>query len=192
MLIYKHLEDAELLDLLRSSDDAAFTAIYERYALKLINHVSKKFGNLHEAEDILHDVFNTLWVKRDILKITNLPGFLYTSAKNKVQNRLLKDKCQDQYTFFLEHYSIKASNDTDHRIRMLQLMERIDKEIFVLPPKMRQIFEMSRKLHLTHKEIAEELGISEQTVARQISNAIIRIKFKLGIYAMLLWLIKLK
>jgi len=192
MLTYNHLGDAELLDLLRSSDDAAFTAIYERYSLELINHVSKKFGNLQEAEDILHDVFDTLWVKREILEITNLPGFLYTSAKNKVQTRLLKDKSQNRYISFLEHYSIKVSNDTDHPIRVQQLMELIDKEIFALPPKMQEIFEMSRKLHLTHKEIAEALGISEQTVSRQISNAIIRIRPRLGIYILLLWLIKMK
>jgi RNA polymerase sigma-70 factor (ECF subfamily) len=44
---------------------------------------------------------------------------------------------------------------------------------------MKQVFEMSRKEFLTHKEIAERLGTSEETVKKQITNSLklLRVKF---------------
>jgi RNA polymerase sigma-70 factor (ECF subfamily) len=45
---------------------------------------------------------------------------------------------------------------------------------------MRLIFEMSRNSHLTHKEIADELGISPQTVRTQVRNALRILRVKVG------------
>jgi len=61
----------------------------------------------------------------------------------------------------------------------------------LLPPKMREIFELSRKEYLSHKEIAEKLGISEQTVSKQVSNALKILRTKLGFFAYLAILLKI-
>lgn len=61
---------------------------------------------------------------------------------------------------------------TDHQIRERQLALKIEREISFLPEKMRQIFELHRKEHLTYKEIAEQLDISDKTVKKQVSNAL--------------------
>jgi RNA polymerase sigma-70 factor (ECF subfamily) len=53
---------------------------------------------------------------------------------------------------------------------------------------MREVFELSRKQHLSHKEIAEQLGISEKTVKSQVNNALKILRVKLGIFA---WIIVL-
>lgn len=65
-----------------------------------------------------------------------------------------------------------------------QVIERdfaklIEAGIQSLPPKMRRIFELSRKEFKTHQEISEELQISSLTVKRQVSNAISILKNKL-------------
>ncbi|WP_370580687.1 sigma-70 family RNA polymerase sigma factor [Mucilaginibacter sp. FT3.2] len=59
-----------------------------------------------------------------------------------------------------------------------------------LPPKMRQIFEMSRKGNLSYKEISEQLNVSENNVSKQINNALRLLKTKLGIVVFLFFLIK--
>jgi DNA-directed RNA polymerase specialized sigma24 family protein len=45
---------------------------------------------------------------------------------------------------------------------------------------MREVFELSRKQHLSHKEIAARLGTTEQTVKKQVSNTVKILRMKLG------------
>jgi len=56
----------------------------------------------------------------------------------------------------------------------------IEKEIACLPSKMRQVFELSRKANLSHKQIATQLDLSEKTVKNQVNNALKVLKLKLG------------
>ena len=64
---------------------------------------------------------------------------------------------------------------------MAQILEIVEAEIKNLPPRMREIFELSRKDNLSHKEIAERLNLSEQTVKKQVQNALKVIKNKVPI-----------
>ncbi|MNW97859.1 RNA polymerase sigma factor [compost metagenome] len=80
------------------------------------------------------------------------------------------------------------AEDADHRIRERQLADYIETQIQSLPKKMRLIFEMSRKEHLSHKEIATVLETSENNVSTQIMNAIRILKVKLGTTSLLFFL----
>jgi RNA polymerase sigma-70 factor (ECF subfamily) len=74
-------------------------------------------------------------------------------------------------------------------VREKQLAAIIEREIAALPPKMREVFVLSRKEYLTHKEIAELLGISEQTVSKHVTNALKILRVKLGAVAYILLII---
>ncbi|WP_233260621.1 sigma-70 family RNA polymerase sigma factor [Pedobacter sp. HMWF019] len=77
---------------------------------------------------------------------------------------------------------------TDYPIREKQLQFVIDREIAGLPEKMREVFLMSRVSNLSHKEIAAQLGISEQTVSTQIKRALKILRSRLGLMLYLvLW-----
>nr|WP_184549228.1 sigma-70 family RNA polymerase sigma factor [Mucilaginibacter sp. FT3.2] len=89
-----------------------------------------------------------------------------------------------------DYFNTHASAATDYRVRENQLKAYIEKEIQKLPPKMRQIFEMSRKGNLSYKEISEQLNVSENNVSKQINNALRLLKTKLGIVVFLFFLIK--
>ncbi|WP_262712275.1 sigma-70 family RNA polymerase sigma factor [Mucilaginibacter phyllosphaerae] len=65
----------------------------------------------------------------------------------------------------------------------------IEKEIAELPPRMREVFEMSRKQTRTYKEITEQLGTSEETVKKQVSGALKVLRVKLGVLIYILILI---
>ena len=89
---------------------------------------------------------------------------------------MLRNRIHVTYKGFLEsNYSV-----TDHRIREKQLTELINKGIADLPDKMREIFELSRKNSLSHKQIAAQLNLSEQTVKKQVNNALRILRTKLG------------
>jgi RNA polymerase sigma factor (sigma-70 family) len=75
-------------------------------------------------------------------------------------------------------------------VREHQLSQLIEQEINQLPPKMREIFVLSRKHNLSHRQIAEQLDIAEPTVKKQVANALKILRTKLGLFAYLMMLIK--
>ena len=193
MSVYHTYNEADLIELLRSGDKLAYTEIYDRYIFVLLNHTYNKTRNREEAKDIVHEVFARLWANREQIQVTtNLAGFLYTSARNIVLNQVTHKAVEGKYFASVLNFSDQPQFVTDHRIRENQLIAIIDKEIAQLPAKMREVFELSRKQHLSHKEIAGRLAISEQTVSKHVTNALKVLRVKLGIFAYLLWIIYLK
>jgi RNA polymerase sigma factor (sigma-70 family) len=96
-----------------------------------------------------------------------------------------------QYIKSYEHIVDNGSAITDHGIRVKLLKEFIEKEVSNLPPKMREIFELSRNEHLSHKEIAHKLEVSEKTVRNQINNALKILRGKWGIVIYLLFVTRI-
>ncbi|MBK0379299.1 RNA polymerase sigma-70 factor [Mucilaginibacter segetis] len=187
MNTYEGYSDQELLDLLRLGDRSAYTAIYHRYKFILHHHAFNKLRNREEAQDVLQEVFTNLWLKREALQIrTNLSGYLYSAVRNRVLDIFAHREVKLKYVSRVKPEL--SSVPTDHLVRENQLRAIIEKEIANLPPRMREVFELSRKQHLTHKEIAELMGTSEETVKKQVSGALKQLRVKLGVLAYLLLL----
>lgn len=188
----KTLSDAELVDLLKSGDQLAYTEIYDRYILILLNHAYNKTRDREEAKDIVHEVFTTLWARRENFNCqSNLSGYLYAAVRNNILNQVVHNDVKGKYLASIAQF-INYNNSqviTDHLVREHQLSSIIEKEIAELPPKMREVFELSRKQHFSHKQIAEMLEISEQTVSKHVTNALRILRVRLGIFIYLLWLI---
>lgn len=185
--IYESTSDIELVSLLRSGNRLAYTEIYNRYKFVLHTHAYKWMRDREEAMDIIHELFTVLWDKRESIQFSSsLSGYLYISLRNKIFNRVSKKKFESQYIDSLQEFVNKGHCVTDHRVREKQLAELIEKEISALPAKMREVFELSRKSNLSHKEIAEQLQLSEQTVRKHIQHALRILKSKLGLVLFIL------
>jgi len=186
MIDYSQLTDPELIVLLNKGDQLAFAQIYDRYKFILHAHAVNKLRDREEARDIIQEVFTYLWSKHEVINISgNLSGYLYGSVRHAILNKITRKQVQEKYLDSLKAFSAQDNVLTDHRIRENQLREHIEKEIGMLPPKMREVFELSRKEHLNHREIAWKLEISEQTVSKQITNALRILKLKIGVLAYL-------
>lgn len=181
MFSYGTLSDVELVELLKNGDAAAYTVIYNRYFDILYIHAYRKLNNKEEAQDIIHELFTHIWLKRDQIVINqNLPGYLYGAVRNRILDYIAHQQVETKYIDSLQGFIIAGTCITDHSIREKQLAALIEKGIADLPPKMREVFELSRKEKLGHKEIASLLNISEQTVKKQINNALKLLRVKLG------------
>lgn len=181
MLLDTSPSDTELIALLKSNDAIAFTIIYNRYFDKLYIHAAQKLNNKAEAQDLMHELFTQLWNKRATIEISsNLSGYLYTAVKNKILDIIAHQNVESKYINSFQGFIDHGYCVTDHRIREKQLTELIDKGIASLPLKMREVFILSRKQKLSHKEIAAQLNLSEQTVKKQINNALKILRIKLG------------
>jgi RNA polymerase sigma-70 factor (ECF subfamily) len=189
MALYKTLSDQELLCLLKDGNKAAYTEIYTRYKSLLQNHAYKKLGDFEEVKDVLQELFTQLWVKRtELPETTNLSGYLYIAVRNKVFNIISHRNISSKYIQSLQEFIKEENYIIDLLIREKEFAEMIDREIDALPPKMREVFRLSRKAHLSHKEIAGKLDISEQTVSKQVTNALKILRVKLGAFFFVLFL----
>lgn len=179
------LSDPELVSLLNKGNQLAYTEIYNRYHAALYIHVFNKLRNREDSRDIVHDLFSSLWLNRaELLLQTTLAAYLYTAARYRVYDLIDKRQVSSKYLESIGDFDNQADGMTDHLIREKQLQAEIDSEISRLPAKMREIFELSRKGNLSHKAIAGVLGLSEQTVKKQVHNSlkILRSKLRFSLF----------
>lgn len=189
---YRILTDQKLITLLNRGDRAAFTEIYERYKGPLYVHAFNLLRDREEVKDILQQIFSLLWTGRNELEIhSHLSGYLYTAVRNTIFKVIAHKQVASKYINSLADFGTSGECITDHLARERQLLAIIEKEIAELPEKMREIFELSRKQGLSHKEIALQLDLSEKTVRNQINNSLKILRVKLGIVVYLFLLFKL-
>lgn len=176
------LTDSQLLDLVKTGDESAFAEIYERYWTVMYVHVLKMLGDEDDSKDLIQELFTSLWLKGAQIEFnTNLSGYLYISARNKVINMIRQNKIRKDYLSSLAEFGSQTSNTTLEQLNVRDLHTAFEREVQSLPYKMRQIFELSRKQNLSHKEIALRLDISDKTVKKQISNALKIIRLRLNV-----------
>lgn len=176
------LTDSQLLDLVKTGDESAFAEIYERYWTVMYVHVLKMLGDEDDSKDLIQELFTSLWLKGARIEFsTNLSGYLYISARNKVINMIRQNKIRKDYLSSLAEFGAQTSNTTLEQLNVRDLHTAFEREVQSLPYKMRQIFELSRKQNLSHKEIALRLDISDKTVKKQISNALKIIRLRLNV-----------
>lgn len=181
MTDYNSYTDNELLSFLKEDDKNAYTTIFYRYNSLLYLHAYKKLKNSEEAKDVVQEVFTMLWLKRsELIQTSNLAGYLYTCIHHKVLDKFVHEKSITKYVNHLQTFLATTCNNADDLIRLNQLSAKIEEEIAALPKKMREVFVLSRKHHLSHKEIADQLNISNETVKSQIKNALKILRVKLG------------
>lgn len=193
MTRYNDHSDSMLCGLLKSGEALAsydaFTEIYERYSPTLLTHAYNKCHDQDEACDLVQEVFTALWENREIREITDsLFGYLARSILYSFLNKLDHEKVREKYRLYESFFSAVSYDNADHLARMRQLMGLIEKEVEALPPKMRRVFKMCRYQGMTHKEIAKALGISESTVAGQVSRAMAIVRPKIPYFIILIWL----
>ncbi len=192
MAAYVKFPDKTLVALVRTGDEQAFAEIYTRYGTLLYSHIYNKLREQQEAEDLVQDIFYALWAHHDELPaLENLPGYLFNAARYKIADHLAKLDVRHRHLQSLQDYIAKEPELADHLVRRKQLEKLVEDEIAAMPARMQEIFRLSRYDELSHKEIAEKLGISVLTVKDQVKKALRIIRGKLGLFLFLCYLFRL-
>ncbi|MBB6498756.1 RNA polymerase sigma-70 factor (ECF subfamily) [Pedobacter cryoconitis] len=136
------------------------------------------------SKDLVQDLFVGFWDKPELIQENNnLSGYLYIAGRNRVLKFIQRNKLKNDHVTSLAKYASDVSLETMQDIDERELKIIVQREIDNLPAKMKVIFELSRKDNLSHAEIAKKLGLSDQTVKKQINNALKVLRAKLSIYA---------
>lgn len=174
---YQTYSDKELLILLKDGDQPAFEQIYSRYWKKLFTLSFHKLQSKQDAEDIVHDIFVSLWVRRAELNIQTLEAYLAVAVKYKILAYF--DKAVHHIPVSEEfHAGIAATLPSDGLDSQL-LSRMLTEKLRQLPEKCRIVFEQSRFAGKSNPEIARELNISRKTVEKHISTALRQLRLNM-------------
>ncbi|QHW00016.1 RNA polymerase sigma factor [Spirosoma endbachense] len=165
------LTDNELLALLREDDEQAFRELYDRYWYKMYVIAHRKLRRKEVAEELAQELFVMIWQKRESLRVINLQAFLGVSLKNLMIDYIRRNIQEEHYLDQLQRFFPAKTFATMEAVQLNELSEAIQSALAKLPEKTREIFILNRFEHLTIREIAQRLNLSEKTIEYHLSRS---------------------
>ena len=171
--------EQQLIQGLLSKDRGSFDLLFRSYYVNLVRIASDILGDKQLAEDVVQETFIKLWESGSDLTInSSLSAYLIKMVRNRCID-FLRAKMRDLNTISLEHPDVQAhlhemglATDLDVELFATPLEIALHKGIEQLPPQCKKIFTLNRFDGISHKEIADKLQISENTVKTQIARAL--------------------
>jgi RNA polymerase sigma-70 factor (ECF subfamily) len=173
----------------KSNEELAFELLFRKYYVLLCGFANKFIANSAESEEIVQEVFLSIWKKKDQLKLDEkIRPYLFKSVQNLCFNFLEHRKVVDSYYSVIELVYKNQFNEfnTYESLLYSEFQQRVDQGINSLPEQCRLVFNLSRQEGLKYTEIAERLGISVKTVETQMSRALSKLKVELKDYLAIL------
>ncbi|MGD9556461.1 MAG: RNA polymerase sigma-70 factor [Mangrovibacterium sp.] len=172
-------DDRNLLFFFGDEPVKSFEKLFRTYYQRLFLYV-RKFVDEHTANDILQDLFYSVWQDRHKNRVIQSPEhYLFAMARHRCFQHLKKrnasgipDLQTEEYHFF----------DTGESVLQFDIDDTISGLFATLPPRSREVFLLSRKKGLSNKEIAGELNISIKAVEKHITISIKHFKQTLQIH----------
>lgn len=174
--------NTELLKLLKKGDMKAFDIIYKKYSRRLYGFVFRYTKVEADTEEIVQEVFIKIWQSRDKINIySSFESFLFTIAHNATINLLKKRATKQKYVEHVKSLQqIEETYELVDEIHYKELKQKFQDLLNELSPRQKEIFQLSREEGLSHKEIAESLGISTNTVKNHLVTTLSFLKKRLG------------
>jgi len=180
LLVLKNQKTNALASRLRNDDVDAFNILYWEYHAAVYGNALKLIKDPVIAEDIVQDVFVTLWRKRHAIDPEqDLVGWLFVVSHHKtidqLKRKLKQALVQKNLSISREDRSIIVNTDLKE-----EQLDAIEQAMDQLSPQKRKVFELCKVQGRTYKKAAEELHISKYTVKEYLSEAIVSIKKYIG------------
>ncbi len=187
------ISDQLLVQQLKEGCEKAFKVLYKKYSNDIYAYSRSLLKSDTYAEEIVQEVFLKIWTYRHQLdNTTSFKSFLFTIARNFSYNFLRKSSKNRALREAIFYKSQVTQPKTQDEQLIEAEYEHIQTQVLaLLPPKRRQIFEMSRQEGKTYREISEELNISISTVKSQVSKALKTIREYLALHTDLTFVVSI-
>lgn len=167
---------------MRLNDESVFERIFLEYWEKMYNTCFHFTGDGAIAEELVQDIFRSLWERRDNLLIDNgIENYLVRAARLKSFEYLRNAAIETRNLREISYTTPATENHTENLIYYNALTEQVGRIVNALPEQCQRVFRMSRENGMNNKEIAHSLAISEKTVENQITKALRTLRLHLGI-----------
>lgn len=156
----------------------AFAQIYDRYWKKLLAIAYHHCRDKVIAEEIVQEVFISLWNRRKALCIDNVNAYLATAVRLSVFKQYLRQKRRAEITEQTADRAITSWDEEKIYTRFLQ--QQINGIVEMLPGQCRLVFKLSRVEGMPIPEVAREMGIAEKTAEAHLTKALKVLRLKLN------------
>ncbi len=164
--------DDALLQRLRGGDQSAFDAIFRQWYAGLVRVAEAMLRDRAVAEEIVQDVMLELWRRRESLDPNGSPkAYLHQSTRNRALNHLRHLQVQRRSVLLMDRHEGREAS-APSMIMAKEMEVALQEGLSSLPPRCREVFELSRVRGLKYSEIAETLEISVKTVEAQMGKAL--------------------
>lgn len=163
-----------------AGDEKAFTLIFDTWQLRITNFVFQLTRSRETALEITQELFLKLWLNRaSATQIENLNAYLYAAAKNRVLNKFKASEKERLKNREFGRLVEMESYSTEEAVLLRDTKARIAKAIAALPQQQQKVYRLSREAAMTQEEIAQQLGISLETVKKHMVLALRQIRMEL-------------
>jgi RNA polymerase sigma-70 factor (ECF subfamily) len=190
-MFHIELTDTDLWKAIRCDDQHAFNRLFDKYWVSVYKTGYKYLRDKEASQEIVHDIFLSIWNRRHTLEIASFPSFLLTATRYQIYSRQKTRHVLVPVDTDSLGNEITSHSEADTHIRQSELYEQLHATLLQLPKRCQEIFRLSRFEYLSNDEIALRLGISKRTVENQLTMALkhLRLHFKNGSVTMLLLLL---
>jgi len=172
--------DKELFLAISNGSHEAFHQFFDAYEKRIYGFLYKMLRSHEEVQELSQVVFMKIWENRATKNLDcSLEAYVFTIARNCVfdslRQRVRKLLFEQQ---LIDNFNV--SEDGDASLIDKDLKKHIDNLITHIPERRREIFKLRYEKDLSYKEIAKQLGITENTVKTQISHSLNYLREQLG------------
>lgn len=191
------IRDTHIIKGMRNDEEKCFRFVFDTSYDKLFFFAKEFVHDEDTANSIAQGALIKLWEKRkELREDSNLMAWLFTVVKNDSLKTLRRLRTES----LVHHSSVDPSVDNELCIMALEKFDTselavkeinqiVEQTLVQLPPRCREIFQLSRFEDLKNREIAQQLNISEKAVEAQITKALKLFKENLKDYLPLVnWL----
>lgn len=189
------LSDEELVRRFNEGDAAAFDVVLRRYQRPLFNFILRSVRERDRAEELLQDVFlKVIQRSSEFQGNSKFSTWLYTIARNlcidtsrKMVFRRHRSLDAPVHTEDAEGATLldrvaSATPEADREVIGQDLQVRIAAAVDDLPEEQREVFLMRELQNMAFKDIAEVVGVPENTVKSRMRYALERLQRALAEY----------
>ena len=174
--------ELELLARIASGDRGAFEQLFREHYAALVRFGEGLLRSRELAEDTVQEVLLNLWKQRETVRIDDsVKAYLFRAVRNRALNQIRNERVRREAVLHIVLES-RESTAADAGLVETELEAAVRAAIAELPPRCREVFELSRIRGLKYAEIAEALGISIKTVETQMGRALASLRDQLRSY----------
>jgi RNA polymerase sigma-70 factor (ECF subfamily) len=165
------IDDKIIIKNLKKGDVLSFDDIFKKYNKKVYSFAFSYLKNREEAQDVVQEVFMSLWRYRDqINEYYVFSKYLFKITYNATCKRFRKQASDRKQMEEVVRNSILEDDSTNLEIEYNNLLETANTFIEKLPSRQKKIFLLSVNDHLTVEQIAQQLNISKKTVENYLAQ----------------------
>ncbi|MES2775174.1 MAG: sigma-70 family RNA polymerase sigma factor [Bacteroidota bacterium] len=164
--------EKELLLRVAGGDDKAFAELFYAYHNQLAGFVLLLTDSVEMTEEVVQDIFVKIWMDRSkLLTVQKFVPYLFILTRNYtlncIRSRTTMRKNELQYIQTRD----TEQSETPEPLNDPGLALLLDRAVAQLPPQQQKVYLMSRREGLKHAEIADQTGLSKETIKKYIQWA---------------------